>query len=285
MLGLEESLIRCARKGDLKQLEGLLVQNQVSPDVVYREERRVSFDHGTEVFRYERTALVEASLHGHINVVRRLIAAGVDVNKISVGKDHEGKSLQCYSPLSAALMKGQEDIATLLLENVADVKFVAEISRLTFELTNRDGEYDFGSDVLKYSTLHLAIRAGMSDRVIRELFEKGANKNFQAKFQNSYPWWWYALAIGGFTCIWLPCAVAACTSKDAREWMMSSKVYTATELAKKLNNVNAMQILNSHTLRSSATLMSHRPARDLQAEEGQSSLEHDQRDIILSATM
>ena len=146
-----ERLFEAARDGDVAALDALL------PDATaeqLHEEFDFDFDGGPGEEVFPATPLFVAVWHGHEAIVRRLIAAGADVDR--------GCGEPCpLTPLMVAAAKERYGCATALLEAGADVNH--EVSR--------------DDSKVRCRALHIAVAAACTTEFLRLLLTHGADVN------------------------------------------------------------------------------------------------------------
>ena len=102
------------------------------------------------------TALIEAVIEGHENIVQLLISRGADVNQKDTGEFSVGET-----PIIVAAMKGETQIAAILIRRGADVN-----------IKTKDGQ----------TALIYAARApGDRTEIARLLIDSGADVNAKNK--------------------------------------------------------------------------------------------------------
>ena len=128
-----KSFFRAASTGDLKTIKQLIIRNKIDINITNQE---------------GRTALMIASLEGHVDIVILLLDNGASVNM----QDKNG-----WSALMYASYVGSIDVIKVLLERNAEVNL---------------------QNSMKWSALFIACHRGNVEAG-RLLFEKGAEVDFQ----------------------------------------------------------------------------------------------------------
>ena len=112
-----------------------------------------------------KPALVQLTANGNLEMVRRALAAGADVNR--------------QQPLVAAVAKGHDSVLSLLLEKGADINAVArapEKTKRKRKRSRRSAEKDTDSLDGGWNAL-MAASANGHDKTVELLLDKGADPN------------------------------------------------------------------------------------------------------------
>lgn len=202
-------LMIAAEQGELEPIEFLIDHHaDISETTLFSALRRKHCDIArfllnqpfelTSKNTEERTALMEASASGCIEVVKELIARGADINRITTAKRYKGSTA-----LFLAIDGGHIDIVKLLLEHKADTEIEDQRSSrnktgtaLTLAILWK--QFDIVELLLKHganvkaavrssSALQLAVERGEID-IIPILLKYGADVNEQVRNNSMFHW-------------------------------------------------------------------------------------------------
>jgi Fem-1 family protein b len=170
---LTTPLLIAARNGHVKVVEILLTQYGVDPE----QTGTVKFDGYTSD---GACALWWAACHGHINVIKTLLAHGADVN-------HTTASNSIYTPLRVACFEGLLDVVALLLDRGADIHISNKFGNTCLMIASYKGHLEVVKYLLEHGSrpndralcnataLHFAADRGHL-KIVKVLVENGAEQ-------------------------------------------------------------------------------------------------------------